>query len=136
MHPILLVLTISAAAFASPAGAVTCYLLLDRNDNVVYRDVYPPVDLSDKGDAERKLLRARREHMVAMEVEKCPRLEFIAGAGPGSRIDFENLGDLPAGVTVAPATDKAPPPAPRRKPATASKPPSASAPAKVPSKAD
>ena len=136
MHRILLVLTVCTAALASPAGAVTCYLLLDRNDNVVYRDVYPPVDLSEKGDAERKVLRARQEHMVSMEVERCPRLEFIAGAGPGSRIDFDNIGDLPAGVTVTPGTDKAPPPAPRRKPATASKPPTASAAAKAPSKAD
>ena len=35
-----------AAAAPGPAAALTCYFLIDRNDNVVYRDTYPPVDLS------------------------------------------------------------------------------------------
>jgi len=135
MHKTLLVLTVCAAACATPARAVTCYLLLDRNDNVVYRDVYPPVDLSEKGDAERRALRARNEHMVAMEVDKCPRLEFIAGAGTGNRIDFENIGDLPPGVSVTPGADKAPAPARKPKAAPASKPPAASPAAKAPSPA-
>lgn len=106
MRPSLFALAVCAAAAATPAGAVTCYLLVDRNDNVVYRDVFPPVDLSESGDAERKALRARNEHMVAMEVEKCPRLEFITGAGTGTRINLEDMGDLPAGITVKPGSEK------------------------------
>jgi hypothetical protein len=45
------------------ASAVTCYIILDRNENVVYQDIYPPVDLSDEGAAERKAMRrAQRAH--------------------------------------------------------------------------
>ena len=41
-----------AALLATPdASAVTCYIVLDRNENVVYQDIYPPVDLSDEGAA-------------------------------------------------------------------------------------
>ena len=35
----------AGALLAAPASAVTCYQLLDRNDTIVYRDIYPPVEL-------------------------------------------------------------------------------------------
>ena len=78
MRPNFLALAVfSAAALATPvASAVTCYLLLDRNDNVVYQDIFPPFDLSPQGEAERKAMRARNEHMIAMETDRCPRLEL------------------------------------------------------------
>ena len=38
---------------AADARAVTCYVVFDRTDNVVYRDTFPPVDLSDAGKAQR-----------------------------------------------------------------------------------
>jgi len=103
------------------ASAVTCYLVLDRNDNVVYQDIYPPVDLSDEGAAERKAMRARNEHMIAMETDRCAPLEFVGGAGTGPRINLENMGDPILGAakpaTGAPASPKrsgasTPPPKP------------------------
>jgi hypothetical protein len=47
MHQTTFALALAGAAgalLAAPASAVTCYQLLDRKDNVVYRDIYPPVD--------------------------------------------------------------------------------------------
>jgi hypothetical protein len=99
----------TAAAMALPAHALTCYLVLDRNDNVVYQDIFPPVDLSEAGAAERKAMRARNEHMIAMETDRCPRLEFVAGATGGGRISFDN-------VQVESASPAASAPAPRRTP--------------------
>ena len=113
MRPFLLTLTTAAfAVLAVPASAVTCYLVLDRNDNVIYQDIFPPLDLSDAGDAERKAMRARNEHMVAMEADRCPRLELIAGPGVGMRINLEEMGDAltslnkPAGGAGAPPLAK------------------------------
>ena len=34
---------------AADARAVNCYVVFDRTENVIYRDVFPPVDLSDAG---------------------------------------------------------------------------------------
>jgi len=125
-----------AALLATPdASAVTCYIILDRNDNVVYQDIYPPVDLSDEGAAERKAMRARNEHMIAMETDRCAPLEFVpGGAGSGARINLENMGDpilgsaaKPLGnANVAPTGKRstsppAPKPAPANAPAKATK---------------
>ena len=94
MHRQILAFAIASAACAlaaPPASAVMCYRLIDRNDNVVYQDIYPPVDLSEKGAEERKALRARNEHMIAMETDRCPRLEFLTGGGGAGRLNFEEL---------------------------------------------
>jgi len=119
-----------AALLATPdASAVTCYIILDRNDNVVYQDIYPPVDLSDEGAAERKAMRARNEHMIAMETDRCAPLEFVpGGAGSGARINLENMGEpilgsaaKPLGnANVAPAGKRSTsPPAPKSAPSNA-----------------
>jgi len=109
--PLLALCCCGAALLASPdAAAVTCYIILDRNDNVVYQDIYPPVDLSDAGDAERKAMRARNEHMIAMESDRCAPLEFVpGGAGPGARINLENIGDPVLGSQAKPSSDARPP---------------------------
>jgi len=44
---------------AANANAMTCYIKYDRNDNVVYRDSRPPVDMSDNGTAARAAMRRR-----------------------------------------------------------------------------
>ena len=69
-----------ASASPGPAAALTCYFVIDRNDNVVYRDTYPPVDLSDQGAAERERLRRRGDHLVSMESDRCPSVEFFTGS--------------------------------------------------------
>jgi hypothetical protein len=70
-----------AAALLSPAAAraVTCFVVMDRSENVIYRDVLPPVDLSDAGKPAREAMRQRGEHFLFLEAESCPRMEFFTG---------------------------------------------------------
>lgn len=112
-----IVLAATAVLATAPATAVTCYLLIDRNGTVVYRDIFPPVDLSDAGASERQALRARNEHMIAMEVAACPRLEFIVGAGSDARLDLSAMGEVPPGISIGSGTESAAPVSSRR-PAT------------------
>ena len=74
---------ILAVAFSTLSGnavALTCFMVFDRSDNVIYRDVYPPVDLSETGRAERDTMRRRGEFLLFMESEQCPRLEYFTGS--------------------------------------------------------
>ena len=85
MRPIatLALAAIVAAGLSASAGeaqALTCYVVFDRSENVLYRDVYPPVDLSDAGREEREAMRRRGEFLLFMESDLCPRLEFFTGA--------------------------------------------------------
>jgi len=86
-----------AAAAPGPAAALTCYFLIDRNDNVVYRDTYPPVDLSDQGAAERERLRRRGDHLIAMESDRCPTIEFFTGNAGSATLNVDQVVD---GVAV------------------------------------
>jgi hypothetical protein len=137
MRPTLLTLACcSAALLVTPdASAVTCYLLIDANDNVVYQDIYPPYDLSDSGAEERKASRARNEHMIAMETDRCQRLELIAGPGVGLRINLEEMSDALGSLNKPATTAPGATPAKRsgNAPATAKSAPS-KAPDKVPAK--
>ena len=78
-----------ASIASGEASALTCYVVFDRSDNVVYRDVIPPVDLSDAGRADRDAMRRRGEFLLFLESDQCPRLEFFTGgAGAvGLRLD-------------------------------------------------
>jgi hypothetical protein len=89
----LLALALAAAALAAPgaASALTCYVVLDRSDNVVYRDVYPPIDLSDRGKPEREQMRRRGEQLIAMESDRCPALEFFLGNAGTTRLDVDQV---------------------------------------------
>lgn len=69
-----------ALALAAPvAEAVTCYVVMDRSDNVIYRDVVPPVDLSEAGAPAREAMRQRGEFFLFHESDICPRVEFFTG---------------------------------------------------------
>lgn len=121
MRPLLqLALAVIAAAglgVANDSRAVTCYVVMDRTDNVLYRDVYPPVDMSDAGRAERNAMRTRGEFLFFMESEQCPRLEFFTGAAGtvGLRLDQTSTPAVDAGGnTVKPAPPEPAPRAPRK----------------------
>ena len=114
---------VSAAADVS---AMTCYIKYDRNDNVVYRDSLPPVDMSDRGAAARDAMRKRGECRVFMETDECPGVIFNLGAGLSGSISVDEkcigLSQLrrPAGgqppSTNAGASDRrAPRPAPAQR---------------------
>jgi hypothetical protein len=106
----------SFVAFAGDAAALTCYVVFDRTENVIYRDVYPPVDLSDAGRAEREAMRNRGETLMFMESDQCPRLEYFTGAAGtvGLRLD-QTLSPTPTTeVARQPAKPAAPAPEPPR----------------------
>lgn len=103
----LLGLTLAAAiagmGVAADSHAITCYVVMDRTDNVLYRDVYPPVDMSEAGRADRDALRRRGEFLFFMEAEQCPRLEYFTGVAGNVALRLDQ--------TVAPPSDAAPTPA-------------------------
>jgi len=104
----LLIGTLTIAA--GPAAAVTCYEILDRSDNIVYRGTIAPVDLSDKGAPEREALRQRGQHLIAMEVDRCLGVEYFTGTAGSAQLTVDQIvggiqmrGTSPAGY-VPPAT--------------------------------
>jgi len=80
----LAVLTVAASA---PAVAVNCYMLVDRNNEVVYQGRGAPVDLSDEGAPARDALRARGQQLIAMDADRCPaidRARITSDGGPAT----------------------------------------------------
>ena len=125
-----LILGIAAGVAAAPAAAVNCYEILDRNDNVVYRGTLAPVDLSDKGAAEREALRKRGDHLIAMDVDRCIGVVYFTGTAGSSTLTVDQIvggipmrglapsGNItPAAGGVSPAVPgAAPQPAPAARP--------------------
>ena len=95
--PILLAGAALCAVLCAPAAALTCYTVLDRNDNVIYRDTYPPVDLSEQGAPDRQRMRSRGEHQLAVESDRCPGIEFFMGNAGSTAL---NVDQVVSGVTV------------------------------------
>jgi len=93
-----LVMLVATLLLSVPAEAAMCYVLVDRNDNVVYRDSYSPIDLSDRGAAERETLRKRGEHLIAMDVERCPAIDYFTGLAGSRTLSVDQVVD---GVPVA-----------------------------------
>jgi len=97
------------ACTAGPAGAMQCYTVLDRSDNVVYRGTIPPIDLSDRGIPEREAMRERGQHMIAMDADRCPGVEFFTGTAGSSTLSVDEIvggiktlqGRSPSGNTPA-----------------------------------
>jgi hypothetical protein len=76
---------------AGTAAARTCYTLLDHNDNVVYRDTFSPVDLSDQGEAARAQLRQRGEYLLISEDEQCQQVTFVFGPGGPTALSVDDF---------------------------------------------
>ena len=68
---ILLGLTATAAMFAGPASALTCYTILDKSDTVIYRGYEPPVDMSAAGAVARESMRRQGQYMMVSYVDEC-----------------------------------------------------------------
>ena len=130
MRPARLFAHLSAAALvslAAPVAALTCHTVFDRNDNVVYRDVYPPVDMSDRGATQRAALRQRGEFLMTVEADQCPRVAAPGGTASSGGTTVEEIvaglrpyNVLGAGIMSTGRTGSAPS-------ATSSTPPSAPA---------
>jgi hypothetical protein len=98
--------TIAAFAVAlgvvtAPAQALTCYTIFDRNDNVVYRDTFPPVDLSDQGTAGRAQLQQRGEYLMISDLDRCPQVAFVFGSNGTADLSTDEFlnGIRPTGAT-------------------------------------
>ncbi len=119
-HRLISVAIAASLSCAATAHAVTCNIVLDRNDNVIYRDVVPPVDLSDRGKAERAAMRQRGEYLLMMDADQCPAFvaTSTASGAAGASVDeivaglrsYSGAGTLPTGRArgTAPATPSAP----------------------------
>ena len=104
---------------AGSPSAMNCYTVLDRNDNVVYRGTIPPIDLSDRGAPERQAMRQRGQHMIAMDADRCPGVEFFTGSAGSSSLTVDQIvggivplrGQSPAGnvPSSGPTTPTRPP---------------------------
>ena len=70
----------AAAAFPGAANAITCYTVLDSNNNAIYQDTQPPVDMSETGAAAREAMRARKDFMTVSDTDKCPQVVAPLGA--------------------------------------------------------
>jgi hypothetical protein len=108
-----------SALSAGPAQAITCFLVYDRNDNLIFQDTFPPIDLSDRGAAERDAMYGRGEHLIEMEADHCPTIQFLTGAGGTSALSVDQVvggmqaSAIPTGSgarTRATAARAAPPP--------------------------
>ncbi len=78
-HPLLSAAIVAAFSCSATAYALTCHIVLDRSDTVVYRDIVPPVDLSERGRVARAAMRQRGEFLLMMESDQCTR--FVAPTG-------------------------------------------------------
>jgi hypothetical protein len=83
--------TAAAATWAGTAGAVTCYVVMDRNDNVIYQSSVPPVDMSEQGAAARERMRQRGEYLMFGDYESCPGVAFFTGAGGNKALALDEV---------------------------------------------
>ena len=97
---IVLVACATSLSLLSPAaGAFTCYMLYDRNDNLVYRDTISPVDMSDQGAGARESMRDRGDYLVVADADRCPQVTFVFGAAGSSALSVDSVvGGMPVGA--------------------------------------
>jgi hypothetical protein len=82
---------LGALTLAGGASAVPCYLIIDRNDVVIFRDTSPPFDLSAANAPERAGLRKRGEHLIVAEFDKCNAVGYISATTGGSTATVDEI---------------------------------------------
>ena len=106
---------------AAPASARTCFIVYDAKDTIVYRDWKPPFEgVLDYDSPGREALRARGEHFLYFEAERCAPVSGagLPGVGRPASIEeivagFPSYNRAPAGIsgtgsaTSGPATGAA-----------------------------
>ena len=115
-HPLLSVAIVVALSCSATAYAATCYIVLDRSDTVIYRDIVPPLDLSDRGNAARAAMRQRGEFLLMMESDQCSSFVATSGVAGASGASVEDIvaglrsypGAVGGGGGAAPAAPAAP----------------------------
>ncbi len=90
--PIRIAVVLAATfAFAGSALAVSCYIVYDRNDVVIFRDVVPPFDLSSKDAPERATMRQRGAHLLFAEFENCVAVGHVSAATGATSTTVEEI---------------------------------------------
>jgi hypothetical protein len=90
-HPLLSAAIVAAFSCSATAYALTCHIVLDRADTVVYRDIVPPVDLSERGRAARTAMRQRGEFLLMIEADQCSRFVATTGAAGSGGATVEEI---------------------------------------------
>jgi hypothetical protein len=87
-----LALAFAAALCAAPVAARTCFIVYDAKDSVVYRDWKPPFEgVLDYDSPGREALRARGEHFVYFEAERCAPVSGAGLPGVGRPASIEEI---------------------------------------------
>ena len=82
---------IAAAVWTGTATAAPCYVIYDRNDAVVYRDLVPPFDLSETNSPARAALRARGQHLLIAEFDDCFAVGYISSRTGGTTATVDEI---------------------------------------------
>jgi len=82
---------LAALCSVQSASAITCYLILDRNDSVVYRDSSPPFDLTETQSPQRVALRQRGHHLVIAEFDNCYSVGYVTTANGGGTVTVDEI---------------------------------------------
>jgi hypothetical protein len=90
-HPLLSLAIVAALSCSATAYALTCHIVLDRGDTVIYRDTVPPVDLSERGRAARAAMRQRGEFLLMIEADQCSRFVATTGAAGAGGATVEEI---------------------------------------------
>lgn len=99
------VIGVVVGAAAVPAEAIVCNIVYDRNDQVIYRDLTPPLDLSDGGARARAAMRQRGEYLMVIDADRCTQVVPSTGNSNAASVDDIVAGMRPylgrsAGVTT------------------------------------
>ncbi len=97
-HLALRLVAIAAVAVSSTAVAGTCYVIVDRSNEVTYQGATAPVDLSDDGIAARNAMRAQGQQLISMEAEMCPAIDR---GRPGTRSGPASVEEIVSGMRSA-----------------------------------
>ncbi|MEP7327782.1 MAG: hypothetical protein ABI777_01125 [Betaproteobacteria bacterium] len=76
---------------ALPAIAAPCFLVIDRNDVVLYRDTVPPFDLSNDQSAARTALRERGHLLLQADFENCNGVGYISQSTGGTTASVDEI---------------------------------------------
>jgi hypothetical protein len=82
---------LSALACCGSVAAAPCFVIIDRNDTVIYRDIVPPFDLSATKSGSLDALRNRGEHLMIAEFENCYPVGYISATTGGSTATVDEI---------------------------------------------
>lgn len=86
-------LGVAIGSTSIPAGAMICNIVFDRNDQVIYRDTTPPLDLSDGGARARAAMRQRGEYLMVIDTDRCAQVVPVTATSSAASVE-----DIVAGM--------------------------------------